>query len=78
MKTTVASSLIAAIEYNPETGEMILHWNKGGQQAYHNVPQQVHDDFINAESVGKFYNQHIKGNPAYADIPEPSPETEQF
>jgi len=71
MKTTVASSLIAAIEYNPETQQMILHWNKGGQQAYENVSQETHDAFINAESVGKFYNAHIKGNAAYSNIPTP-------
>jgi hypothetical protein len=61
MKTTVASSMIAAIEYNSETFELIVHWVRGGQQSYYNVPQSVHDSFIAADSVGKFYNQTIKG-----------------
>ena len=71
MKTTVASSLIAAIEYNPETMQMILHWNKGGQQAYENVSQETHDAFVASDSVGKFYHAHIKGNAAYSAIPTP-------
>jgi hypothetical protein len=61
MKTTVASSMIAAIEYNQETMELIVHWVKGGQQSYYNVPKEVHDAFITADSVGKFYNSNIKG-----------------
>lgn len=69
MKTIVASSLIAAIEYNPETQQMILYWNKGGQQAYENVPKEVYEEFVNAESVGKYYNQKIKGNAAYSNVP---------
>jgi hypothetical protein len=52
MKTTVASSMIAAIEYNQETMELIVHWTRGGQQSYYNVPQSVHDSFIAADSVG--------------------------
>jgi len=61
MKTTVASSMIAAIEYNQETMELIVHWVKGGTQSYYNVPQSVYDSFIAADSVGKFYNSNIKG-----------------
>lgn len=70
MRTTVASSLIAAIEYNPETFELIIHWNKGGQQSYYNVPESVHKAFVEAESVGKFYNAEIKGKYA-APVSEP-------
>jgi hypothetical protein len=72
MKTTVASSMIAAISYNQETFELIVHWVRGGQTSYYNVPQEVHDKFIASDSVGQFYNQNIKGK--YADpsfIPEP-------
>jgi hypothetical protein len=61
MKTTVASSMIAAIEYNSETFELIVHWVRGGQQSYYNVPQSVHDAFIASDSIGKFYNSNIKG-----------------
>ena len=60
MKTTVASSMIAAIEYNQETMELIVHWVKGGQQSYENVSQETHKAFIEAESVGKFFNANIK------------------
>lgn len=69
MKTTVASSLIASVEWNEETHQMIVHWCKGGQQAYENVPKEVYEEFVNAESVGKYYNQKIKGNAAYSNVP---------
>lgn len=71
MKTTVASSMIAAISYNTETFELIVHWVRGGEQTYYNVPQSVHDAFIASDSVGQFYNQNIKGK--YSDpalVPE--------
>ena len=74
MKTTVASSLIAAIEYDTETQELIVHWVKGGQRAYQNVPKEVHDAFINSDSVGKFYNANIKGNDVYAGPPVSPPD----
>jgi hypothetical protein len=71
MKTTVASSMIAAIEYNEETFELIVHWVRGGQQSYHNVPKEVHDAFVNSDSVGQFYNQNIKGKYALPTSNEP-------
>lgn len=74
MKTTVASSVIASIEYNEETLELIVHWCRGGQTSYYNVPKQVHDDLIASDSVGKFFNANIKGK--YAD-PLLIPETEK-
>jgi len=74
MKTTVASSLIAAIEYDAETQELIVHWVKGGQYAYQNVPKEVHDAFVASDSVGRYYNQNIKGNAAYAGPPVSPPE----
>jgi len=71
MKHTVASSVIAAIEYNKETNELIVYWNRGGQQSYYNVPKEVFDNFLNADSVGVFFNANIKGKYALPVSSEP-------
>lgn len=64
-KVNTNSSWIDSIEYyscDGITGYLIVNV-KGGKSYIHDyVPYEVWDEFKNAESYGRFYNQNIKGN----------------
>jgi hypothetical protein len=69
----VESSQIHAVGYDLDTQTLGIQFkrtskqleNKQPMSVYHyaNVPPQLCADLINAESVGKFFGEHIKSNP---------------
>ena len=71
--TKVESSQIAEVGYEPDTQTLGIAFKPTRKQAeegcegsvyhYANVPPQLCADLINAESVGKFFGEHIKSNP---------------
>lgn len=69
-KVNTDSSWIDSIEYfscDEASGYLIVNTKKGGSYIHENVPIHVWDEFKNADSFGRFYNQNIKGN-YYLDI----------
>lgn len=60
--TIEGSSQIAAVGHDPATGTLAVRFHTGTVYHYSNVTQEQYDAFINAESLGKFFGQHIKGN----------------
>lgn len=58
---TFASSVIRSIDYDIDTKDLIVELQSGARYRYHNVPSKTHDDFVAAESVGRFFNTNIKG-----------------
>ena len=64
-KVNTDSSWIDSIEYyscDELTGYLIVNTKKGKSYIHKNVPFQVWNEFKNADSFGRFYNQNIKGN----------------
>jgi hypothetical protein len=64
-KVNTDSSWIDSIEYyscDEVSGYLIVNTKKGKSYIHKNVPVQVWNEFKNAESYGKYYNQNIKGN----------------
>ena len=64
-KVNTDSSWIDSIEYyscDELTGYLIINTKKDKSYIHKNVPIQVWNEFKNAESYGRFYNQTIKGN----------------
>lgn len=55
---TINSTTILGIDY--ENGELTVYFRNGKHYVYHDVPEYVFEQFINAPSKGKFYNQYIK------------------
>lgn len=53
------SSVIQCISYSTY-GYMIIEFNSGDSYVYFDMPSKVYDDFVEAESKGKFFNQFIK------------------
>ena len=54
----VASSSIAAIGW--EDGTLLVEFLNGQSYEYYEVPQEVYEEFLNAQSHGKFYHAYIK------------------
>lgn len=61
---SVFSSMVQAIGFEAESGEMIVTWKNGRQSAYSGVPEDVAMQAATAASVGQFINSEIK--PIYA------------
>lgn len=58
----VKSSLIEAIDYDPDTLKLTVEFKKGEKYVYSGVSEQIWDDFRSAPSVGRFFMDNIKGN----------------
>lgn len=55
----VVSSNIKSIGYGE--GTLVIEYLSGAQYEYYDVPQEVYDELVKAESKGRFVNQNIKG-----------------
>lgn len=59
----VKSSNIKAIDY--EKNDLLVEYLSGTKYRYKNVPKELYEEFINAESKGRFMNSNIKGKFEY-------------
>ena len=63
-KVNTDSSWIDSIEFyscDEISGYLIINTKKGKSYIHKDVPIQVWNEFKNADSFGRFYNQNIKG-----------------
>jgi hypothetical protein len=60
-RTPVNSSAIVSVGYDAEKQHMQVEFNGGRTYTYQDVPESAHEDLINADSIGKHFNQHISG-----------------
>jgi KTSC domain len=68
IRIPVSSSNIASIGYDQKTRTLEVEFLKGGVYQYFDVPQAVYEEFISAESKGKYLADQIKGNYRYARV----------
>lgn len=59
----VTSSTVVSVGYEPTTETLEVEFKNGGVYQYYNVPEPVYQQFVAAESLGKFLHVYIK--PAY-------------
>jgi hypothetical protein len=55
----VESSMIAAAGYDPERRTLYVVFNSGKVYEYMDVPPEIYDGLMSAESKGSFMNQQI-------------------
>ncbi|MDA2939146.1 KTSC domain-containing protein [Acidobacteria bacterium AH-259-A15] len=67
-RTPVDSSNIASIGYDPQTLTLELEFTSGRVYQYFDVPSTTHEQLMQAESKGKFFNAQIKGIYRYARL----------
>jgi hypothetical protein len=68
----VESKMFRAVGYDSETKTFRVEYVNGITWEYRDLPQELHQQFQQSESKGKFFNQHIRSNPRY-----PSAKVEQ-
>ena len=57
-----ASEVFSWVEYNRRDEILIVQFEESeSRYKYSYVPEEVYEDFIYSDSLGKFYNRHIKG-----------------
>ena len=57
--TPVDSSMIEAVGYDAETQTLEVLFNSGKRYAYHDVPQDVYDGLMAADSKGQYMRGYI-------------------
>ena len=56
----VESSNLKSIGYDEFLLVLEIEFKSGAVYRYYGVPSEVHDELINAESVGKYFNANVK------------------
>lgn len=59
-RVEVNSTAITAVR-REANGEMTVEFSSGSETVYNDVPENVFQDFVNASSVGRYFNQNIRG-----------------
>lgn len=75
----VESNQVKAIGYDSATETLAMQFKHGVGAIYHypGVIKELHEALMAAESIGKFFGQHIKPLPFTKYAPEPEAETAQ-
>lgn len=67
-RTPVSSSNIAEVGYEVATMTLEVAFHDGSVYQYFDVPETLYQEFIRADSKGKFLHANIKNNYRYAKI----------
>lgn len=68
----VQSSNIRAVGWGD--GTLFVAFHHGGVYRYSDVPESIYDSLRNAPSVGKYFNQEIKGRFHFDRLDEQDPQ----
>jgi hypothetical protein len=61
------SSMLEEHGYDPGTKTLAVTFaNGGGSYRFSGVPQSVYDEMVKAESIGRYFAAHIRGNKKYS------------
>lgn len=59
--STPNSTAFSIVGYNYACEMLIVDFRTSGTYVYYEVPEDVWDEFLNADSLGGYYNDYIKG-----------------
>ena len=59
-RQSVESSNLRSVGYDEFLLVLEIEFKSGAVYRYYGVPSEVHDELINAESVGKYFNANVK------------------
>lgn len=68
IRQSVTSSNIASIGYDADSQTLEVEFLNGGVYQYFDVPQHVHQAFMNADSHGQYLAKNIKGTYRYSRV----------
>lgn len=59
-RRSVASTNLGAVGYDAKTRTLEIEFLSGRVYQYHGVPQNMHDQLMQAPSKGRFFNTYIR------------------
>lgn len=59
-RVEVNSTAIRAVR-REGNGDVTVEFSSGTEASYADVPEDVFQEFVSADSVGRYFNQNIKG-----------------
>lgn len=59
-KEITNSSQVTKVGYNEETKILTITFKTGKSYEYYDVPKDIFDSMLTAESIGKYLNQFVK------------------
>ena len=59
-RQSVESSNLKSVGYDEFLLVLEIEFKSGTVYRYYGVPSEVHDELINSESVGKYFNANVK------------------
>lgn len=67
-RSSVRSSHISSIGYDPDTLVLEVEFNDGSVYQYHDVPNTVYEGLMDADSHGEYLHEWVKGEYDYTQI----------
>lgn len=67
-RETVSSSNLASIGYDSENEILEIEFNHGGVYQYFNVPEEVYEELMSADSHGRYFSANIRNDYEYQKI----------
>jgi hypothetical protein len=67
-RKSVSSSNISSIGYDPQANVLEVEFTSGDVYQYFDVPDHLHELFLNASSPGQFLNENIRYNYRYQKV----------
>ena len=64
----VTSRNVASVGYDQNTLTLEVEFHSGSVYQYFDVPEAVYQEFMTADSIGRYLNQNIKNTYRYAQI----------
>lgn len=66
----IKSSMIDAAGYDNAAGALHVTFKNGNHYVYFDTTQELYDDFIGAESPGRFFGENIRGKFKHSVVEE--------
>ncbi len=57
----VESGMLREVGYDPEKRVLVVEFTSGQVYEYYDVPPEVYDGLIRAESHGEYFRAHVRG-----------------
>ncbi len=64
------STVIRAVNYHPERGDLEVLFTTGRRYLYHNVPADAAGAFCGARIKGRHFNSRIRGRYLFTEVEE--------
>lgn len=66
--TPVDSTTLEKVGYDADSRELYLQFLSGSTYVYSDVSPETHQELLDADSIGSYFNREIKPNYAYRQV----------